>query len=76
MAYVLNAWQSGHYPCKIAGLDMSYEKYHDVFAFQKNSPLEELFNYHIKKLRENGVLYRVRCERNIARTLRKTVNCR
>ena len=59
LAYRDMAITSGLYPCHLAMLPEKLSQNHDTFAFQKDSPLKELFDYHIKRMRENGILDRV-----------------
>ena len=59
LAYESMAVASGLYPCQLSVLPEKLNLNHDTFAFQKDSPLKAVFDYHINKMKENGILDKV-----------------
>ena len=50
---------SPNYPCGIVGLDEVFLRSVYIYAYQKNSPLTEMFDYYLLKLKEIGVVDRI-----------------
>ena len=63
-AYAFSAYQSAGrtsplYPCDILDVGPSFVPTLEVFAYQKDSPLTEIFNFYLKKLQESGVTNKI-----------------
>ena len=46
----------GHYPCRIQSVKRDYRKIDNGMIYQKNWPFTRLFNFHLFKMHERGVL--------------------
>ncbi len=49
-----------HYPCSVTDMGEPLWKVQNTFAYQKDGPLTELFNYHLSRLYANGVIAKMR----------------
>ncbi len=45
--------------CKVITVPEKYDYKRRAFGFQKNSPYVELFSYHLKKMKESGILQKI-----------------
>ena len=49
----------GHYPCRIQSVKRDYRKIDNGMIYQKNWPFTRLFNFHLFKMHERGVLRQI-----------------
>ena len=60
------------YPCQVSIVGPGYLKINEAFGFPRGSPLKDLFDYHLVRMRENGILYKIVAKWQMDNSLRVT----